>query len=431
MTGKEELQELLGKVIHTTHSTIDKRQQYKEPSKLSWWDRVARPSYEVFEEVSKLDVYKDALTAISKSYKVEKNDVVSYLRTLIMRVAINILQGKVKTTADSSKYIVALLKDLDKEEQEFRAEVLLKGLTLHPRSIQLDTNVRLRRPTRKDFKRREEPPAFRFHMPKALARPTAFIHTRVYAKEDTKAENMLHIEIEREIAILSLFRVGAVQDIEYIIDTDSMIYGESIFKREQLLGRDCYLITNKDVKPLKTFWANMKRVELPTLVPTGKLKEPNELSIAFERYNDSLEEGTVEKRISSAVMGLEALYLSPSEQQEMSYRLRMRAGKLLSLIDYNPDEVRKNLIDAYDIRSTYVHGGILKQKDKRKYERKHGDLNDFSKAIIDYLRASIVALLKRPGKTSLIQKIDDSFLDSRKEEEIRKLLFMPYEKEVS
>ena len=134
----------------------------------------------------------------------------------------------------------------------------------------------------------------------------------------------------------------------------------------------------------------------------------------------------VEKRISSAVMGLEALYLSPSEQQEMSYRLRMRVSKLLGLIGYNPSEAKERIKDAYDVRSTYVHGGMLKQRDRQKYERKYGNLNKFRKSIMDYLRASIVALLHRPSKTSLIQKTDDSFLDSNKEEEIKKLLFMPY-----
>ena len=72
-----------------------------------------------------------------------------------------------------------------------------------------------------------------------------------------------------------------------------------------------------------------------------------------------------------------------------------------------------------------MHGATLKTTDRRKLEEKYGSLGEFAKRIMDYLRASIVVLLNRPSKKSLIQKIDDSFLDSAKEVEVRELLFMP------
>ena len=129
-----------------------------------------------------------------------------------------------------------------------------------------------------------------------------------------------------------------------------------------MLGSDKYLVTKQGVKSLKKFWVNMKKVELPSSVYVGTQKEPDELSIAYDRYNDSLETHILEKRISSAVMGLEALYLSPSERQELTFKLSMRVGKLLSQIGYSAEKVRKELTHAYDIRSTYVHGKTLTQK---------------------------------------------------------------------
>jgi len=176
------------------------------------------------------------------------------------------------------------------------------------------------------------------------------------------------------------------------------------------------LITKEDVKTLKKFWSNMKSVKLPTA-------QVDELSIAYDRYSDSLEGGSIEKHISSAVMGLEALYLK--EVDELSYRLSMRVGKLLSLTEgeYKPGEVRDNLKVAYKIRNKYVHGVILKTEQIKKLVEEK-----FAQIMIDYLRASIVALLKRPSKDTLISQLDDSFLDSTQEEEIKKLLFMPYGK---
>ena len=56
----------------------------------------------------------------------------------------------------------------------------------------------------------------------------------------------------------------------------------------------------------------------------------------------------------------------------------------------------------------------------------HGNLTQFAVTIIDYLRASIVAFLKRPNKSNFIQRIDDCFLDSKKEAEIVNSIFMPY-----
>ncbi len=455
MVEKEKLQELLQKLVHAIYSTINEglangmlQPQY-EPyfrwklkeyeygntgiAKKSaegkeflrpYWGRATR---DVHQRASKLSVYNDILEAISKGYKINGVQLGYSLPTFTERVAWNILEGKIKSLHDCDKYIILFLKDLCGEEQEHRAEVQLRGLVLQPRSIKLDDNTKVRKPDRKDFER-EEPSSYQAFRARRLEDPTAFLHTRIYA---TGVGVPLQNEIDREVAVLRLYRVGAVQDIRYSMDSDSIIgFGAGTLTRGKLLGSDKYLVAREDVKSLKTFWANMKKIELPNSVYPGNQKEADELSIAYERYNDSLEGGVIEKRISSAVMGLEALYLYPSEQQEMSYRLRMRIAKLLGLIGCNPNEVRKKLTDAYNIRSTYVHGGILKQTDRRKYERKYGDLNEFSKTIMDYLRASIVTLLRRPGKKTLIEKIDDSFLDTSKEEEIRKLLFMPYEREV-
>lgn len=386
------------------------------------WFRAART---VSESVSKQSSYNELLKVISEGYGGDEVQYGSYLERLITKIAWNILESKDKTPTDLSKYAISLLKDLNKEAQEYRSEVQLRGLILQPDSIQLDDSARLRKPERKDFER--EAPMFSFLSfgVMRLGDPTAFLHVRVSTTQGVRA---LQNEIEREIAMLRLFRVGAVQDLQYDIDSDSVIdFAGGTLSSGKVVGSDKYLITNEDVKPLKKFWANMKTIKLPILLAgTGEQKEPDELTIAYDRYVDSLEANMLEKRVSSAVMGLEALYLGGGEQQEMGYRLRMRVSRLLSLIGFDPNKTSESIKDAYEIRSKYVHGGLLNRNDRQKIEKKHGNINEFPKIIMDYLRASIVVLLKRPSKTSLIQKIDNSFLDSSKEEEIEKLLFTPY-----
>jgi hypothetical protein len=260
-----------------------------------------------------------------------------------------------------------------------------------------------------------------FHLINDLNTPSAIVELT-----GTSLPNLVWnkdtLEVNTLISILSLFRVGGVEFIEYDTQIDSMFPSKGIStKKIRLLRSGNYLVSNEDVESLKLFWLNTKSVSLPASAYPGLLEKPDELSIAYDRYNDSLEIGIIEKRISSAVMGLEALFLK--EVDELPYRLSMRVGKLLSLAkdNYKPVEVRDNLKAAYKIRNKYVHGVTLKTEQRIELE-----VNQFAQIVKDYLRASIVALLKRPSKTSLIDKIDDSFLDSSKDEEIKKLLFMPY-----
>ncbi len=402
-----------------------------EPERISkhvWYDALST----VQEEVRKLGVYNEVSTKICSVFGIDINSCHFYLSRLTDIVAWEILGGKILGETILNSYVESFIKHLNNEEEEHRVTVQIQGIVLRPELIHLDKDILLRKPTQQDIEVEypiESPfpfsggPSF-YHFPTAI----------VKLKGSGPSSAIIDPQelIDKTITVLSLFRVGGIEYIKYTTQVDSLFpTGVLSGTRIHLTKSGSYIIRDEDVAPLATFWSNMRN-SLPDSFYPGSRQGPDELSIAYDRYNDSLEGGIIEKRISSAVMGLEALYLREGEQQEMSYRLRMRASKLLSLIGYNPTEVREGIKDAYnEVRSEYVHGGLLKQKDRQKLERKYGDMDEFSKTILDYLRASIVALLRRPAKASLIKKIDDSFLDSSKEEEIRKLIFMPYDKEVA
>lgn len=448
MRGKEQLKESLQKLAHAIYSTVNEglakgtlRPEY-EPffkwniglfeyddngvksmgivshrSKPTWYSA----SRTIEQKVERLSIYKDTLKITPKVSELGL-PAGALLSQLVSKVAWDTLENRVVDSSQLTRYVISFLDDLYRKEHEYRAEVQLRGLVLRPDSIQLDAHVRLRKPAKKDLEREELALIPYRRIP--LGDPTAILQIRMRSKSGGV---VIQNEIDRDIAILRLFRVSPIQSIRYTLDTDSILDATgrgTITPGIQPLVSDKYLIREEDVEPLKTFWANMKRVELPIPSREGKKKEPTELSIAYERYSDSLEGGVIEKRIASAVMGLEALYLT--EIDELAYRLSMRVGKLLSLTDdnYKSCEVRDNLKTAYKIRNKYVHGATLKAEDRRELEEKQ-----FARTIIDYLRASIVALFKRSGKTALIDKIDESFLNNAKEDEIRKLLFMPHKKE--
>jgi len=99
---------------------------------------------------------------------------------------------------------------------------------------------------------------------------------------------------------------------------------------------------------------------MPTTFFEFGITKIDHLTVAYNRYTDALSQnGVLERRIANAVMGLEALFLKSSEDQELVYRLRIRISKLLSLLGYDPYEVKKIVSDVCTIRSRFVHGGIL------------------------------------------------------------------------
>lgn len=142
------------------------------------------------------------------------------------------------------------------------------------------------------------------------------------------------------------------------------------------------------------------------------------LTIAYNRYNDALfQDGNLERRIANAVMGLEALFLKSGELQELVYRLNLRMSKILGLLGYDPYEVRKIIKDAYKVRSIFAHGGHLSYNERKKLESKYKSIQNFVRQLLDYLRISIIVMmLSKREKDDLIDLIDDSFVDKKREE---------------
>jgi hypothetical protein len=122
-------------------------------------------------------------------------------------------------------------------------------------------------------------------------------------------------------------------------------------------------------------------------------------------------------------MGLEALFLKSGEVQELVYRLSLRMSKILSLMGYDPHEVKKIISDAYKVRNIFAHGGHLNYKEKRKIESGYKDVKNFLRTLLEYLRISIIVMmLSNRGKDELIDLIDDSFVDKKREEMLNNIV---------
>jgi len=185
---------------------------------------------------------------------------------------------------------------------------------------------------------------------------------------------------------------------------------------------DKYIIQEEDVKQFAVFW-NYFSDKLPKSLywPTGS---EDHTTIAYKRYVDGLmQNGVAERRIANAIMGLEALLLKPQERQGVLRKLRTRTGKLLSNLKYEKVEVIDTINDAYEIRSTFVHGGQLNDSSRKKLEDRYRQIGILTRSVLDYLRICILVYLTlQMDKDTFINLIDVSPSDEKSEEQLESVL---------
>ena len=377
-----------------------------------------RSAVETVKDMAKTSsFYKEVLRNIYRLYDLQKKDADELLERFVSVVTSRVLMEEVTDPLELDDYVVRFLKDLNEEKQEYSARVGLHGIIMQPKVIELDENTLLKRTTASDLER--EVMADVGYVPPVVV-PTAIMYITVLARGVFELQE----EIQKAIAILKLFKVGAVRYVQYETSSKSIIdtLVGGTYTNPRAHGASRYLITEQEVPAIREFWSRFKNIALPDSFYKPYKKEDH-LSIAYQRYEDTFDLVSGEKQFASAIMGLEAFYLLPGERQELGYRLRLRASKLLSFAGYDPSKVQADLSDGYWVRSIYVHGGLLTLKEARKLARRRGPLDQFLRRIQDYLRASIVIFIKsRPCKKSLIKLIDDTFVNVTKNRELRKTI---------
>jgi len=183
------------------------------------------------------------------------------------------------------------------------------------------------------------------------------------------------------------------------------------FTLEPFSGPERYCITKEDSEAFEKFWRCFWD-KLPKEF-YWCIESPTYLTIAHDRYKDSLKHDTViERRITNAVMGLESLFSGGKERSEVLFRLGIRAAKLLGSKDVPPKGIQKTIKDAYDVRSKFLHGSLLEAKGKNKLAKKYdGDVANLATTILEYLRRAILTFLflEKP-KEEIIQLIDEALI---------------------
>ena len=234
----------------------------------------------------------------------------------------------------------------------------------------------------------------------------------------------LQRKVEQYVAILRLFAVGGVRSSEYQMSSDSLIdwtaRGTIGSNFRHLPARETYFIKTGDEAKLMQF-VRVLAGALPKDLYDSQGRTDH-LTIAFKRYSEALLEATIiESRITTAMMGLEALFLDDSK--ELAYKLAVRISKAMSFLNHNPFAVRDFVYKAYGIRSTFAHGGHLTYKETKKLEKRYGGVEKILQAVLDYLRISIlVMILSHQDKEMFIDLIDDALVDRQKSTDLENRL---------
>jgi hypothetical protein len=185
------------------------------------------------------------------------------------------------------------------------------------------------------------------------------------------------------------------------------------------------VVTPQISESLKKFVQRMKTISIDdTLYWHGK-EQLDPLFLPYKMYLDSLDfQVLAESSMAYAMIGIESLLLS--DDKELRHKLRLRAAKLLSLIDeekLDPKKIFSAMGAAYDMRSKYVHGSLYdRQKWLKMVEKTKIHHDDGMWSVIDCLRLLLIIFLSQSEKKETIFTSIDQALISAKDEGILKEL---------
>lgn len=389
------------------------------------------------ESVLRSKEYLSALDSLNIIYKDFNN--VNHLDMLVSQI-IRLIETKSTLTPSKIDFLTkTFIKELNNEPVKYGATVELEGIIMMIDKLDIAEGVILRRPEAKDIEGE-----FSYNDPLPLIKPSAILNIEILGKGGGAD---LQKYVEKVISLLKLFKIGSVDKIKYKTYSDSIlsIQGSSISSGFRKLNLENYSLSNKDKTNLIKFWNKFFNI-LPEGFYGFNPSNIDYLTIAFNRYSDSLLNDFREKRVANAIMGLEALFLN--NEGELKYKLSKRISKIMGLLGCNAIKIDQTVMEAYKIRSKFVHGDHLeankiidlekifrgeKTVNGKKLEILDNDENmsDFIRKIIELLRVSIILItLQRNGendaknkmKKEFINLIDDSLIDKEKEKELKKLL---------
>lgn len=310
--------------------------------------------------------------------------------------------------SETDRYVEALVADLKNESNKTRMIVEFYGIILHEDEIKLSPEIIVRKPIPEDFN--IETLSYPFFNQTDFPEPTAILDISLQAK----CRQDLYNEITKTIAVLQLFRPMSIKWHIYQIHSESF---NPCFERkdppiEKHLVFENYILEKEEVDDLKDFWKMVYPI-LPQNLNSSEENNFTFISNAYRFYSDSISQnGMFERKIASAVIGLDSIFLKTINEDKKSKQLTLRISKLLKNENFAPTTIKDVIGDAYFCRSKYLHGELLSNNDKERIAKKYGgNVNNLLKTILEFLRISIVILFHfQSGNKEKFLNMIDMFL---------------------
>jgi hypothetical protein len=303
-----------------------------------------------------------------------------------------------------------LIAEIDLKPHRCRATVNLFGIILESPEILIAAGVKLRQTSKTDL---ETPSKLGSDLMLASS-PSAILAIEIALKANQ--HGVLQQQIGHYVKLIRLFDLGSVSYNSYRLAFDA-ISGPGM---ESGSGE-------QHIHPWKVYRLPKSKeaafVHFLTVLPQQPgyrqfEKAANHLTTAFDRFSEALlERVAIERKIANAVMAVEALL--SNDNVELKFRMQTRVAKIMTAFGFAPLTVRLQLQKAYDIRSTFAHGGYLAKEDKTKLEKLVGPLDDFATQVINYVRILIITELSIDfTKSQLITLVDDALIDNTSNDQL-------------
>lgn len=380
-----------------------------QPREIKNWSKAAEI---LLAEVKREGTYRELLAEIESTPKPETIDPEAFLDGQIRAFLDYVLSEPPHDTEAARQASEFLQLHLSGHPVPHGVNARIGGIVVPDGPIRLryrDLSITIRQTERADV---EVPVSFR---------PGPFIHSAPDCIASIRLSGRpfldAQVQEDRLITILRLFTGAAAVNLG--TELQSVPWGQSIGYSYTGQGRFPWRkvpLEPHDQQSLQQFWERFVELLPPSVGPSAP-KTPESIAVAFERFNDALDAGgSFERSVTSAVMGLEALYLKPAgEQAELTYRLCNRAARSMAYLGRNPVQTREVIDLAYDVRSGYVHGGRTTLKDRKRIERLYKSLTNFQIELLELLRFSLVAsLLRALEKEEFIELVDECLIDPSK-----------------
>jgi len=373
------------------------------------------------EKINNMPEFTELIQYLSKHYKtnIQKiaqgcNEITQssfWLKTFIQRL----LHEKLEDTLSSDSLIeyASLFKsELELSPLEYKYVYYLEALFIESDSIRINDNILIRKVQQKDLEYTRDI-FFDQPRPQFVGLPSSILEIDLYAKDESECQE----HVKRIFNALRMFKTVSVFSKETISIKKTIIWpmasargwGQTTYSPYKK-----YTVTHSEEDRFVKFINAIEQ----KLYFNKEEKGYRTLYISIERYNSALLETIdIDRKLMTAVMGLESLFTLEKDRGENAFKLGVRVAKLLGYLNFNSEKVKDLIEESYKFRNKVVHGTYISLENKKRISELFPD-------ILNFLRVSLIIfiLYQKIGKDKIVELVDKSMISNDYSEKLREML---------